>query len=58
MAPVLPSSLAAFVEHVIPILQQRGLFRSEYTGSNLREHYGLARPENSYSAQREPRAAE
>jgi hypothetical protein len=30
----------------VPILQERGRFRTEYTGSTLREHYGLPRPEN------------
>ncbi|GIF25366.1 FMN-dependent oxidoreductase (nitrilotriacetate monooxygenase family) [Actinoplanes tereljensis] len=44
MAPVLPSGLERFVDQVVPILQQRGLFRTGYTGSTLREHYGLARP--------------
>jgi len=44
MPAVLPSGLAAFVDEVVPILQKRGLFRSEYTGTTLREHYGLARP--------------
>jgi FMN-dependent oxidoreductase (nitrilotriacetate monooxygenase family) len=44
MPPVLPSSLEAFVEHVVPILQRRGLFRAEYEGKTLRQHYGLARP--------------
>ena len=46
MPAVLPSGLEAFVDHVVPILQERGLFRTEYTGTTLREHYGLARPEN------------
>jgi FMN-dependent oxidoreductase (nitrilotriacetate monooxygenase family) len=49
MPAVLPSGLAAFVEHVVPILQRRGLFRTEYTGRTLREHYGLARPANQYA---------
>lgn len=49
MAPVLPSSLEAFVDHVIPILRKRGLFRTEYTGKTLREHYGLPRPTNRYA---------
>ncbi|GAA4587719.1 FMN-dependent oxidoreductase (nitrilotriacetate monooxygenase family) [Actinoplanes octamycinicus] len=44
MAPVLPSGLELFVEHVVPILQRRGLFRTEYTTRTLREHYGLPRP--------------
>ncbi|WP_432571875.1 LLM class flavin-dependent oxidoreductase [Kineococcus sp. SYSU DK005] len=44
MAPVLPSGLEEFVEHVVPLLQRRGLFRTEYTGTTLREHYGLPVP--------------
>ncbi len=44
MPPVLPSGLTVFVDEVIPILQARGLFRTEYTGTTLRDHYGLARP--------------
>lgn len=34
----LPDGLAAFVDHVVPILQRRGLFRRDYTGTTLREH--------------------
>ncbi|MFF5933387.1 LLM class flavin-dependent oxidoreductase [Streptomyces sp. NPDC012508] len=48
MPAVLPSGLERFVERVVPILQERGLFRSEYDGTTLREHYGLARPANQY----------
>ncbi|MFI7060127.1 LLM class flavin-dependent oxidoreductase [Kribbella sp. NPDC050124] len=44
MPAVLPSGLTAFVDEVVPILQRRGLFRTEYEGTTLREHYGLARP--------------
>ena len=44
MPPVLPSGLETFVDQVIPILQARGLFRTEYTGATLRDHYGLPRP--------------
>ena len=47
MPPLLPSGLAAFVDHVVPLLRERGLFRHEYTGRTLREHYGLPRPENA-----------
>jgi FMN-dependent oxidoreductase (nitrilotriacetate monooxygenase family) len=47
MPAVLPSGLETFVEHVVPILQKRGLFRLDYAGSTLREHYGLARPSNA-----------
>ncbi|MDF3336374.1 LLM class flavin-dependent oxidoreductase [Mycolicibacterium septicum] len=48
MPPTLPSSLELFVDHVVPILRARGLFRTEYTASTLRGHYGLARPANSH----------
>ncbi|MDB4988921.1 MAG: monooxygenase [Myxococcaceae bacterium] len=58
MPPVLPSSLERFVDHVVPILQKRGLFRTEYEGRTLREHYGLARPENRREQQRLRGAAE
>ncbi|MEY2935354.1 MAG: hypothetical protein RL033_6103 [Pseudomonadota bacterium] len=46
MPPVLPSGLTAFVDHVVPLLQRRGIFRTEYEGKTLRDNYGLARPEN------------
>jgi FMN-dependent oxidoreductase (nitrilotriacetate monooxygenase family) len=46
MPPALPSSLEAFVDHVVPILQRRGLFRTDYEGTTLRDNYGLARPVN------------
>ena len=49
MPAVLPSGLETFVDHVVPILRARGLFRTEYTGNTLREHYGLERPLNRYS---------
>jgi FMN-dependent oxidoreductase (nitrilotriacetate monooxygenase family) len=48
MPPVLPRGLADFVDHVVPILQRRGLFRTEYEGRTLREHYGLPRPHDKY----------
>ncbi len=44
MAPTLPHGLTEFAQTVIPELQRRGLFRTEYTGSTLREHLGLERP--------------
>ncbi len=37
----LPGAFEDFVELVVPELQQRGLFRKEYTGGTLREHLGL-----------------
>jgi FMN-dependent oxidoreductase (nitrilotriacetate monooxygenase family) len=42
----LPGGLQDFVEHVIPELQRRGLFRSDYQGATLRDHLGLERPAN------------
>jgi FMN-dependent oxidoreductase (nitrilotriacetate monooxygenase family) len=50
MPPVLPSGLEAFVDHVVPILQNRGLFRTDYEGTTLRDHYGLPRPPNRHVA--------
>jgi FMN-dependent oxidoreductase (nitrilotriacetate monooxygenase family) len=47
---VFPSGLEAFVEHVVPELRRRGIFRSEYTGSTLRGHLGLERPPNRFEA--------
>jgi FMN-dependent oxidoreductase (nitrilotriacetate monooxygenase family) len=52
MPPALPSGLETFVDHVIPELRRRGLFREEYTGTTLREHYGLDRPASRYAQQR------
>jgi FMN-dependent oxidoreductase (nitrilotriacetate monooxygenase family) len=50
MGPALPGDLEAFAEHVVPLLQARGLFRTEYEGRTLREHYGLARPASRVAA--------
>lgn len=44
LAPTLPHGLKDFADLVIPELQRRGLFRTEYTGRTLRDHLGLARP--------------
>jgi FMN-dependent oxidoreductase (nitrilotriacetate monooxygenase family) len=38
MGSTLPYELTAFVDHVVPILQRKGRYRTEYTGSTLREH--------------------
>lgn len=45
-----PDSFALFRERVIPILQKRGLFRTEYAHNTLRGHLGLSAPENRYAA--------
>ena len=44
MPPVLPEMLDVFIAQVVPILQRRGLFRTQYEGETLRSHFGLARP--------------
>jgi alkanesulfonate monooxygenase SsuD/methylene tetrahydromethanopterin reductase-like flavin-dependent oxidoreductase (luciferase family) len=44
MPPLLPAQLDLFCAEVVPLLQRRGLFRTEYTGTTLREHYGLPEP--------------
>ncbi|WP_251035735.1 hypothetical protein [Paenibacillus sp. ISL-20] len=48
MAPLLPGGLEQFVERVVPLLQQRGVFREDYTGRTLRDHLGLIRPETQH----------
>jgi FMN-dependent oxidoreductase (nitrilotriacetate monooxygenase family) len=45
----LPGAFEAFVDQVVPELQQRGLFRHEYQGATLRDHLGLQRPAGSES---------
>jgi FMN-dependent oxidoreductase (nitrilotriacetate monooxygenase family) len=50
LVPHLPGGLEDVAHGVIPELQRRGLFRREYTGSTLREHLGLPRPANRFSA--------
>jgi FMN-dependent oxidoreductase (nitrilotriacetate monooxygenase family) len=37
-----PGGLDEFADTVVPLLQERGVFRAEYEGSTLREHLGLA----------------
>ena len=46
MFTYLPDGIDEFVDAVLPHLVERGLFRSEYEGTTLREHLGLARPES------------
>ena len=45
----LPDDLDCFVEKVVPMLQQEGLFRTAYEGKQLRDHFGLSRPLNRYA---------
>jgi hypothetical protein len=48
MFPYLPEGLNDFVDHVVPELQRRGIFRKEYEGTILRDHFGLPRPANRF----------
>ena len=49
MPPYLPGGLDVFVDTVVPILQDRGLFRREYEGTTLRENLGLRPHVNRYT---------
>ncbi|MEZ0164302.1 NtaA/DmoA family FMN-dependent monooxygenase [Kineococcus sp. LSe6-4] len=42
-----PTGLDEFVDRVVPLLQDRGVYRTEYTGTTLREHLGLAHPHDT-----------
>jgi alkanesulfonate monooxygenase SsuD/methylene tetrahydromethanopterin reductase-like flavin-dependent oxidoreductase (luciferase family) len=53
MPPILPTQLKTFADEVIPILQKRGLFRTEYQGHTLRDHYSLDRPPSQFFAPRD-----
>src|SRR3984885_12994260 len=48
MFPFLPAGLDDFVDKVVPELQKRGIFRTEYEGKTLRENLGLPRPKNRF----------
>ena len=58
-APIYPEGIEEIVSLVIPELQRRGLFQTEYQGSTLRENLGLPRPAHPGARrQATPRAAE
>lgn len=46
---VVPNSLDDFARTVVPELQRRGLFRTEYEGTTFRDHLGLRRPPNRHA---------
>jgi len=46
--PYVPEGLDDFVDRLVPVLQDRGLFRTEYEGKTLRENMGLPRPANQF----------
>jgi FMN-dependent oxidoreductase (nitrilotriacetate monooxygenase family) len=53
-----PGEFKKFREKVLPILQQRGLFKTEYFADTLRGHLGLPVPENRWSHAQKTQAAE
>ncbi|WP_433663443.1 NtaA/DmoA family FMN-dependent monooxygenase [Nocardia sp. CA-128927] len=52
-----PAGLDEFVDRVVPELQERGSFRTEYTGTTLREHLGLRHPHQHTTAHEGARAS-
>ena len=48
MPPYFPAGFDDFVDLVVPILQERGLFRRDYEGATLRDHLGLPRPKSRF----------
>jgi FMN-dependent oxidoreductase (nitrilotriacetate monooxygenase family) len=53
----MPGQLDLFIDHLVPLLQSRGLFRTEYEGKTFRDHLGLPFPQNRYTAARQARSA-
>jgi len=51
--PLLPGGLEDFVDHVVPLLQEKGIFRLDYEGDTLREHLGIEKPVNQFSKKKE-----
>ncbi|MBV9826170.1 MAG: LLM class flavin-dependent oxidoreductase [Alphaproteobacteria bacterium] len=49
MPPLLPLQFEVFATEVVPLLQRRGLFRTEYEGTMLRDHYGLEQPASQFA---------
>ncbi|ETX01018.1 MAG: monooxygenase, partial [Candidatus Entotheonella factor] len=49
---MLPTGITDFFDHVLPILKERGLFRTEYEANTLHGNLGLPIPENRYTAAR------
>lgn len=57
MPPYMSGGLDDFVDLVVPILQQRGLYRTEYEGATLRENLGIPRPPDRVALSTIPVAA-
>jgi alkanesulfonate monooxygenase len=45
----LPGSIEDFVEHIVPELQNRGIYRTKYEGETFRENLGVPRPKSRYA---------
>jgi len=58
LPPTFPTGLDDFVDGVVPILQQRGLYRTDYVEGTLRDNLGLPYPENRLASAREHHAAD
>ena len=52
-----PSGLDDFVDQVVPLLQRRGIYRTEYESDTLRGNLGLPIPPNRYTVARSQAAA-
>jgi FMN-dependent oxidoreductase (nitrilotriacetate monooxygenase family) len=57
MPPWFPGAFDEFVNEVVPILQKRGLFRTEYAGRMLRDHLGLPRPPHPLAVREQQRGS-
>jgi len=57
IASAVPNGLEEFVDLVVPILQERGLFRTDYESDTLRGNLGLPVPENRYTLERQEAVA-
>lgn len=55
MSDIYPSGLEAFVDHVVPVLQKRGIYRKEYEGATLRDHYRAEAPANIFTQRKAAR---
>jgi FMN-dependent oxidoreductase (nitrilotriacetate monooxygenase family) len=44
---ITPGGLDGFADRVVPLLQEKGVFRTEYEGPTLRDHLGLAHPDDA-----------
>jgi FMN-dependent oxidoreductase (nitrilotriacetate monooxygenase family) len=51
MPPYLTGGFDSFVAEVVPILRKRGLFRQDYSGTTLRDHFGLPRPDSLFATE-------